>query len=71
MMQTLDGSSATLLHGVPARAELDADDVPLGAINIEVDGAGHRPGDDAESLRRWCVLLIPVRPGKQCQATWS
>jgi hypothetical protein len=71
--QMLDGSGATLLHGVPTWVEPGADDAPLGAISIEADGAGPRSGDDAESLCRDLVVrvLIPVRPGKQPRATRS
>jgi hypothetical protein len=33
-MQAQDGSSATLLHGMPAPVEQDANNAPLGVVSI-------------------------------------
>jgi hypothetical protein len=56
MTRTFDGSGATLLHSVPARAEPGVDDAPLGTVSIEADGVGPRPGDDPGRPRRDLVV---------------
>jgi hypothetical protein len=55
-MPTLDGSSATLLQGVPAQVEPGDDDAPLCAVSIEEDGAGPPPDDDVGSPR--CDFVV-------------
>jgi hypothetical protein len=63
----LDGSGTTHLHDVPAWVDPSADDSPLGAISVGVNGVDHRPDDDADYLRRDLVVraLIPIHPGTQ------
>jgi hypothetical protein len=51
-----DGSGAGHLYVVPTRVEPDANDAPLGAISVEVDGVDLRPGNDARSLH--CDLAV-------------
>jgi hypothetical protein len=52
----LDGCGATLLQDVLAQTEPCADNVPLGAISIEVDEAVPYPSDDVRSPRRDLVV---------------
>jgi hypothetical protein len=44
------------VSSMPAKAELGADDVPLGAVSIEANGAGRPSGDNVVSPRCYLVL---------------
>jgi hypothetical protein len=46
MTQTLDGSGATLIHGVPTWVQSGVNDAPLDTISIEEDEVGPQPGDN-------------------------
>jgi hypothetical protein len=56
MMSVPDGSSASLLQDVYAWVELDSNDVPQGAISVEVNGADPQPCEDVRSPL--CDLLV-------------
>jgi hypothetical protein len=69
--QVQDGSSAALSQGVPARVQLVADDTPLGADSVEVDGADPDQTTMSEVcvVTWWCVVPVLVCLGAQPRAT--
>jgi hypothetical protein len=63
--QAQDGSGATLLPDMPARVEPNADDVPLGAVNVLADRVDPWSGDNVGSLHHGLVVhgAGPGTPG--------